>query len=512
VTVVGCTGLLSPVCQGVSGIGSGVAGASAGAVLGAVTSWVVQGASWLLGQVGGAVTSSTSVDLGAGWFTAHYQAMAGLAAVVVLPMLLVATVQAVYRQSAAVLVRVVAVQLPLALVLTGAAVQLVELSLAATDALGSTVSSGVGTDVQQALQGVAGQLVAQAGGGPDSAPAFVVMLGALLVAFGAFVLWLELLVRAAAVYVAVLFLPMALASLVWPAVSHWCRRLVETLAALVLAKFVIVAILSLAAAALASGTGAGFSSVLGGGALLLLAAFSPFALLRLVPMVEAGAVHQLEGARHRVTHALASAPRSAVHHALQAMRDQPLPTGEPGTGAVQDFGVPGAGEGGMPGAGAPGTAGGDGSGTGGDGSGAASTGRGRGTRPGGRAGAGGTGGELPGLPGVPPWRGSPPVLDGSGPSLPSPTPGGDPGDPFGRGPLPVRDAPGPASPPASGPGTGAPGDSPRRTAMTIRHDEYGPVITSWERARHGGDVEGAGPPGAAPGTGGGNGGGAPRAG
>ncbi|MGH9093301.1 MAG: hypothetical protein ACRDZR_18260, partial [Acidimicrobiales bacterium] len=406
-TVVGCTGLLSPVCQGVSGIGSGVAGASAGAVLGAVTSWVVQGAGWLLGQIGGVLTSSTQVDLGAGWFAGHYQAMAGLAAVVVLPMLLVATIQAVYRQSAAVLVRVIAVQLPLALLLTGAAVQLVELSLAATDALSATVSAGVGADVQQVLQGVAVQLVAQAGGGPDSAPAFVVMLGALLVACAAFVLWLELLVRAAAVYVAVLFLPMALASLVWPAISHWCRRLVETLAALVLAKFVVVAILSLAAAALASGTRTGFSSVLGGAALLLLAAFAPFALLRLVPMVEAGAVHQLEGARHRVANALTSTPRSAAHFALRAGGSQPLATGEPGTGASPDFGAPGDGD--------PGSA---------------------------------AGGELPGMPGIPPWRGSPPSLDGSGPALPPPPSGGQPDDPYGRGPLPVRDAPASAPPPA----------------------------------------------------------------
>ena len=62
-------------------------------------------------------------------------------------------------------------------------------------------------------------------------------------------------IRAAAVYVAVLFLPLALASLAWPAIAHWCRRLVDTLVALVLGKFVIVSVLSLAAGALAGGTG-----------------------------------------------------------------------------------------------------------------------------------------------------------------------------------------------------------------------------------------------------------------
>jgi hypothetical protein len=470
-TVVGCTGLLNPVCSGVTGIGSGVAGASASAALGAVTGWVVQGASWLLGQIGNVLTSTTSVDLGASWFVEHYRAMAALAAVVVLPLLLLSVLQAVYRQSAAALVRVVAVQLPLALLLTAAAVQLVQLALSATDALATSVSAGAGVDVQKALQGVAGQLVSQAGGGPDSAPAFVVLLGALLVAVASFVLWLELLVRAAAVYVAVLFLPMALASLVWPAVSHWCRRLVDTLVALVLAKFVIVAILSLAASALASGTGAGFSAVLGGAALLLLAAATPFTLLRLVPMVEAGAVHQLEGARHRVRSAFVTAPRSAASHALRRAQVSPLVTGEPGTGLVTDFGIPGdedasnalaAGGGVAP---VPVVAG----------NGRDDGGGGAGDDWAGGASFPAAGQELPGLPGIPAWRGSPPTLRVRRSTPPMSADPAATDDPPVRGPKPLWDGPSARRRPGSS------DSDPRRTSMTIRLDEYGPVITAWDR-------------------------------
>ncbi|HUA94385.1 MAG TPA: hypothetical protein VMB82_02530 [Acidimicrobiales bacterium] len=469
-TVIGCTGLLSPLCSGVTGIGSGVTGASASAVLGAVTGWVVQGASWLLGQIGGVLASTTSVDLGAGWFVGHYRAMAALAAVVILPLLLLSVLQAVYRQSAAVLVRVVAVQLPLALLLTAVAVQLVQLSLSATDALATSVSASAGVDVQKALQGVAVQLVSQAGGGPDSAPAFVVLLGALLVAVASFVLWLELLVRAAAVYVAVLFLPMALASLVWPAVSHWCRRLVDTLVALVLAKFVIVAILSLAAAALASGTGAGFSAVLGGAALLLLAAAAPFTLLRLVPMVEAGAIHQLEGARHRVRSAFVTAPRSAANYALGKAQASPLVAGEPGTGIEPDFGVPGddgAHNGILPGGGASPLFMVAGDGRDGGGLGANDDWAGESPFP-------AAGQELPGLPGIPPWRGTPPTLSVRESIEPLSDRPATAGDPLGRGPKPVWDGP-----PARRPGSSDPGGRP--TSMTIRVDEYGPVITGWDR-------------------------------
>ena len=147
-------------------------------------------------------------------------------------------------------------------------------------------------------------------------------------------------IRAAAVYVAVLFLPLALASLAWPAIAHWCRRLVDTLVALVLGKFVIVSVLSLAAGALAGGTGSapaagavrrcrrsagaghpgggGFAAVLGGAALLLFAAFAPWALFRLLPFLEAGAVGHLESLSHRAHQSAGAPARGLAQVAMRA--------------------------------------------------------------------------------------------------------------------------------------------------------------------------------------------------
>jgi hypothetical protein len=137
---------------------------------------------------------------------------------------------------------------------------------------------------------------------------------------------------------------LALATLVWPAVSQWCRRLVETLGALILSKFVIVATLSLAAGAVSSGTagtgphGAGFSAVLAGGALLVMATFVPFAILRMIPAVEAGAVSHLEGLRSGGTSALTRLPRSAAGHALneglQALGEARLMAATPAAGGA----------------------------------------------------------------------------------------------------------------------------------------------------------------------------------
>jgi hypothetical protein len=318
---------------------SGVVGAGFLAVFDAAGQWVASGAVWLLGAVGHAMSATTSIDLSSGWFSAHVSFMAALSAALVLPMVCCAAIQAVYRQSASMLARTFLVQLPLALLLTGVAVELVQMALAVTDALSSQVMASAGVDTTNILAPVSTFLIG-AGDVVPAVPAFVVFIGGLLVAMATLVLWLELVVRAAAVSVATLFLPLALAALVWPAVSHWCRRLADTLVALILSKFVIAAVLSLAAGALAGGLGVGatggdgggFAAVVTGVALLVIATLSPFTLLRLIPAVEAGAVSHLESTRHRLASA-AQAPVRARNMALDiASKMKPGGAGAAGHG------------------------------------------------------------------------------------------------------------------------------------------------------------------------------------
>jgi len=374
VLAAGCTGLdaLNPICQAGS-IGGSVASSGFESILSGISQWVASGAEWLLNQIGDVLGATTTVDLGASWFQTHYGQMTALAGVVVLPMLLASTLQAIVRQNPGQLIRTFLVQLPLALLLAVVAVQIVILSLSATDAMSDAVAGGTNTDVSSLLNGVTSGLVDSAA--DPSIASFVLLLIALLIAVAAFVLWLELLIRAAAVYVAVLFLPLALATLVWPAVSHYLRRLVETLAALILSKFVIVATLSLAAGAVSSGTagtgdhGSGFSSVLAGGALLLMATFVPFAILRLIPAVEAGAVAHLDGLRERGMTGMTRVPRTAASHALHeglgALGDSRLlaqvAAGGGAAGLAAGAGAGALGVGGMGGAGGTGDEDGEGS-------------------------------------------------------------------------------------------------------------------------------------------------------
>jgi hypothetical protein len=351
---------LGPICTVASGItgvaksaASSVVGFGADSVLDALGSWVSSGATWLLGQIGKVIADTTTIDLGASWFTAHYQIMVALAGVVIVPMLLLGIIQSVYRQNASTLIRSVLVNVPLAILLTAVAVKLVQLGLAVTDAMSATISQGAGLDGGHFLSSVTLGLSGASVTGQSTTPAFVMFVGGLAVVFGALMVWVELLIRAAAVYVAVLFLPLALASLAWPAIAHWCRRLVDTLVALVLGKFVIVSVLSLAAGALAVGSGSapaggagsaappalsapagsgggGFAAVLGGAALLLFAAFAPWALFRLLPFLEAGAVGHLESLSHRAHQGAGASVRSLAHTAMRAASSGSLAGGAAG--------------------------------------------------------------------------------------------------------------------------------------------------------------------------------------
>jgi hypothetical protein len=144
----------------------------------------------------------------------------------------------------------------------------------------------------------------------SGAPAVVEMVVSLLLIAGSVLIWLELIVRSAAVYIAMLFMPLALLGFIWPATTAVARRTIELLAVLILSKFVIVASLTLGLGALEAGPTADHALV--AGAILLMAGFTPFCLLRLAPIVEANAIAHLEGLSRRPWRAANRAATSAV--------------------------------------------------------------------------------------------------------------------------------------------------------------------------------------------------------
>jgi hypothetical protein len=126
-------------------------------------------------------------------------------------------------------------------------------------------------------------------------------------------LWVVLIVRESLIYVIVALSPLAWATSVWPAIAGVRRRCLELLAGLIVSKLAIAIALSVGIGALGgigatgqpgnstAGNGlAEFSTLVAGIVTFGIAAFMPFVVMRLLPIVEAAVIAQgVAGAPHR---------------------------------------------------------------------------------------------------------------------------------------------------------------------------------------------------------------------
>jgi type IV secretion system protein TrbL len=298
-----------PITDALKGVGNGV--------FQQITTWVAEGASWLIGQVVEGIEETTTPELTTKGFLAEYGQMAQIAALMGLAMLLLAVLEGLAQGNAGLLARVVLVNLPLAFIATSVAYAVVQLLLVATDGMSHAIATASHDNsarfFKSAITGLgeagssAGKEVGGAGGinptgavegqaaGTVAVPLFVTFLAAIIGAFAAFMVWLELLMRDAAIYVVALFMPLALAASIWPRWSGALRRSGELLVVVIGSKFVIISIISLAAGLMAENDGR-VEHILAASALMLLACFAPFVLFRLVPFAE-GAMSAAYGRR-----------------------------------------------------------------------------------------------------------------------------------------------------------------------------------------------------------------------
>jgi hypothetical protein len=277
------------------------------AFLKAITNWIDNGSAAIVEAVGTALDETTSVAFGAS-FSSLFRSMRAIGASCSLIFLVAATVQAIVKGDLGSLVRTVVVRLPIALVGSAGAIWLVEEGLALTDAFSSSLLAQEGGTGARFSNTLAGLLV----GSRSVLSGFEGVVLALVTAAGAFLVWIELIVRSSAVLCASLFLPLALAGVIWPATEHWIRRLAETLCALILAKLAMVAVLVLGVTSI--GDADGVSGVIEGVAILVLSAVSPFVMLRMLPFIEHGAVAHFDGAGRGAARAVAGLDFRRVIH------------------------------------------------------------------------------------------------------------------------------------------------------------------------------------------------------
>lgn len=433
------------VANGVGGLVGRGAGAVGSSVLDAVGGAVARGVAGACRAVSdallGFLATSTGPSFSAGWWAGPrgqqlWGTVAALAGVLMVGFVLLAVVQGLLAGDPGAMVRSVLGEVPVSVAGIVVVVAVTEALLGLTDGASALVLERAPADLGRFLAGFGSTAVITSHGFLGIVMLLVFLLGALLV-------WIELVVRASLIYLLVAFAPLALAARVWPAARGVTRKLCELGIALIVSKFAIALALGLGAAALAGGGPAdpgvgteaalGLSSLLAGGSLMLMAAFTPFVVLRLLPVLEAAAVAQ----------GVSRSPARAAQTAMQASYY--------GQGLRRFGGGAKAGAGGARAGGAGGAAGGGGGGT---------------------SSGGGTGGPAGGGGGTPRGGGPRPVRPVS--------PGGQGGRrPTAHRPVPSRPGIGHAPAAASGAvpiGAGVGGRHPRRPANPAPHRAPAPAV------------------------------------
>jgi hypothetical protein len=367
--VLGMAGhVLDPLKEAAASLGKGI--------FSQITTWVSDGAVWLLGEVVELTQKTTSPNLLSKGFLRQYRQMAQIAVVLALAMLIFAALEGLGRGEGSMLLRVFLVNVPVAAIATSAAYVVVQLLVTTTDGFSALIAHSTAADAREFFKsavealgeaGAAGGAAlgtvasgpgagtaAGAGSGTVEVPLFVGFIAAIVAAFAAFLVWIELLMRDAAIYAVALFMPLAIAASIWPRWMSALRRTAELVIVVVFSKFVIVSIIALAASLLTN-TGGKVEHVLAAGALLLLACFAPFVLFKLVPFAE-GAI---SSAYNRQSAGGASVRTMELASSVQMMRHAALANW---AGGNTKNGGSGGGNGGGSGGGSKGRPGGSGSG------------------------------------------------------------------------------------------------------------------------------------------------------
>lgn len=195
------------------------------------------------------------------------------------PMIIAACLQALISGKGHLMLRAVAINMPLAIVGMIVAPWLVRQIMWITDGFSSFIIS----DVQGDVKGYFSNMSPQA----QAAMGIPLLLGFSLISiifiFASLLVWFVLAMREASVALIAAFMPVALAASVWPALSKWAIRAIKLLFAAIISKVFIVGALSLGLGSFADSTESGnisFSHMVFGATIFFIAAFSPHLVMK----------------------------------------------------------------------------------------------------------------------------------------------------------------------------------------------------------------------------------------
>jgi hypothetical protein len=292
-----------------------IAKATLGDLFDALTNWILSSVQWFLTATGSVLTSASEPSTVVRSATQEFNVLLVLSPILMMIGLLVATLQAVRHGDSASLWRTYLGVAPACVLAIALARPLTTLILQAVNELSSTAATTV---VQH--EGTLTKAFADLG---TSIPGFGLFVLALGVVIGTWLLWCELIVRGVVLTLLLVLVPVIVPLSTFPSLRRLGWRLAETFLAVASSKFLIVIALSLGLDEL---TGSSATEIVTGAVTLLLATFSPFLLLRLIPFVEQSALHNLDGLRQRFTRGVTNIPSSpAGAMARSLLPDAPMP-------------------------------------------------------------------------------------------------------------------------------------------------------------------------------------------
>lgn len=256
--------------------------------LGSIATDTVKAASWVIDKLAAVVQATTGVDFANPGFLRTYAVVFGASTFLILILWVLAVAKrAVRGVPVSTAVGEAVGFLWLAVAASAFTPLALSLVVGLTDQLTAAIAGGTGADTTRFLHGISTALSPGTGGG---GPVVVIVLS-LLALLAAATIWVELLIRAAMLYIGGVLGAAVYAGLVDRDLWRHVRRWAGIMVAVDLAKPVLIIVLALAAAVSttsttstpAAGTSDSFSAALSGMAIMFLSIFTSAAIYKFVP-------------------------------------------------------------------------------------------------------------------------------------------------------------------------------------------------------------------------------------
>lgn len=254
-----------------------IAGSAGNAAMDGIAGWFANGVGWVVGEVHKYLEHSTTPKVTAAWYKHEYFKMLALGGLLMLPFLMLTLIAGLFKADLRAMVRAMFVNMPLALIGCAAALTIAQMLLVATDAMTDAMTSTYGKDIGHALAGFENI------GSATGVPGVFTLLLSLVALLGSLLVFAELVVRSAALYIVLLFLPIAAVAGVWPPAKQMAVKTLSLVSVVIVSKFFICVTFVLGAKAIAmAGTDDGATGIMAGAAMMFLAAASPAVVLGMI--------------------------------------------------------------------------------------------------------------------------------------------------------------------------------------------------------------------------------------